>query len=130
TAERYWYAYNSTVDGNVTIGFSSPATSGPVTFFSDTFPSSTSSFAFEESAPLASKMGLTFNEDATEVWTVADTGPYEPLYKYRNVGGVWQQDPLWAPPQGNPTRPAYEDQGGPMAYDNENDLLFVLGMQL
>src|SRR5690606_27504946 len=80
TAERYWYAYNSTVDGNVTIGFSSPATSGPVTFFSDTFPSSTSSFAFEESAPLASKMGLTFNEDATEVWTVADTGPYEPLY--------------------------------------------------
>ncbi len=130
TAEKYWFGYTATIGDDISVGFSNPVTSGPVAFFSDSFPFTASSFSFTESAELKSKMGLAFNKDVSMAWTVADTDALQPLLKFTRIAGSWIQDPVWQTPHGNPARPTFYDQGGPMAYDNENDLLFVLGMQL
>ena len=129
-AEKYWYGYTATVGNEITIGFSSPTIDGPATLFSDSFPFSSGSFSFSESAPIKSKMALAFNKSVDVAWTVGDTNRSYPLLRWIKAGGIWTQDTNWVSPRGGQDEtgadPTAYYQGGPLAYDEANDLLLAI----
>lgn len=67
-------------------------------------------------ANASAKSAIAPNADGTVLYTVGDVGGL-PINKIVNDGGTWVEDtdPWTAPALG----------GGPMVYDNENDILFV-----
>lgn len=132
TARKYWYGYTSTRGNDIVVGFSSPDISGDAVFFSDSSPFATGSFGFGELAPIETKMGLAFNKNVDTAWTVADTHRKYPIVKWNKVAGTWQKDLAFAMepigPQITPEGDYY--QGGPLAYDEANNVLVTITMHL
>lgn len=119
-AETSRIGYTGKVGNDVVIAFTGQATDGNVVFFSDTFPFSTSSFAFNEKVDLDAKNSLAINNAGTVVFTQGDTSG-RPISKWVKTDGVWGATPAWTVGSGASSPPA-----GPMAYDNVHDILFHL----
>lgn len=103
------------VGSDIAIALTGSGNDGPVEFFSDTFPFSSTSFTFNESVGLEAKPALAMNNAGDVVFTVGDS--LRPLQRWeKSTEGVWN-GPIWTS----------EFNGGPLAYDNEHDLVFGLG---
>jgi hypothetical protein len=100
---------------DVTIALTGSGNAGPVQFFSDTFPFSTSSFTFNETIDLDAKPAVAINNAGTVAFTVADS--LSPLQKWVKTDGVWGATPVWSK----------TFNGGPLAYDNVHDVVIGLG---
>jgi len=105
--------YTGTVGNDIVIAFTGSANKGPVEFFSDSIPFSSSSFTFNESATLEAKPTVAINNAGTVAFTTGDTGLN--LVKWTKVDGVWNMG--WSVPFG----------GGPIAYDNTHDVVIGVG---
>lgn len=128
-ARKYWYGYTSTRGDDIVVGFSSPDISGNATFFSDSSPFATGSFSFAESAPIETKMGLAFNNAVDAAWTVGDTNRTYPLVKWNKVNGAWEKDTTFnQQPVDTPGIATGYYQGGPLAYDEVNNVILALSM--
>lgn len=104
---------------DIAIAFTGAAIGGPVQFYSDTFPFSTSSFVFNEAPALEAKSAVAINGTGNKAWTISDSAGK--LKHWVETDGVW--NPVWTYPGGTDNVPA-----GPIAYDETHDVLFVLAM--
>lgn len=119
-AETSRVGYTGKVGNDVVIAFTGGATDGNVVFFSDTFPFSSTSFAFNEKVDLDSKSAIAINNAGTVAFTQGETSG-KAIKKWVKTDGVWGSTPAWTIGSGANIPPA-----GPMAYDNVHDILFHL----